>query len=285
MNLFCASASIEKCTALGDTASRNSFAENIKKLKNEGYLVIEDFITEAECDELLQHALAEPGYKKDDKNTTSGSKEKEKFNRRCPQSITFNYESSSILASSIACNIMLNPLVLGLAQSYLKTTPIIDIVAMWWSSKSDNPDSEGAQFYHFDMERPQWLKAFIYLTDVDETSGPHKFIRGSHLNGGIPWSLRKHGYQRIPDDLVFGATRNSSSEISMVGKKGTLILEDTRGLHKGQHVQLGDRLVLQFQYTNSNLGASKPVFKTTNQLTQVKNFPNAKLSGVLTNFV
>ena len=33
-----------------------------------------------------------------------------------------------------------------------------------------------------------------------------------------------------------------------------MIVEDTRGLHKGKHVENGDRLVFQLQYTSSLFG-------------------------------
>jgi hypothetical protein len=65
--------------------------------------------------------------------------------------------------------------------------------------------------------------------------------------------LLKKGYQRTADGEVFRHfSRNR--ERSFVGKAGTMIAEDTIGLHKGQNVQKGDRLVLQIQYTNSLFG-------------------------------
>ena len=44
------------------------------------------------------------------------------------------------------------------------------------SAKSDKVDEHAAQMFHFDMDRPKWLKFFIYINDVNEKNGPHFFI-------------------------------------------------------------------------------------------------------------
>lgn len=270
-------------SCLFEPKTHPGFEKKFKELNEDGYVIFEDFLSEDDCDELLKYALTANGSRKDDKHTTSSAQIPEKFHRDQPQSTSFNYDSTAVLNSDIACKIMLDPLILTFAKQYLKATPIIDIVTMWWSAESQKPDRESAQFYHFDMDRTVWLKAFVYLTDVKKTSGPHKFIKGSHKNGGIPWKIRKLGYERISDQLALQSSINAS-EICMVGKKGTLILEDTRGLHKGQQVVEGDRLVIQFQYTNSNFGAPRPNFKKTGVLSKTQNYMPADTCGILRNF-
>jgi ectoine hydroxylase-related dioxygenase (phytanoyl-CoA dioxygenase family) len=146
--------------------------------------------------------------------------------------------------------------ILAVAQDYLRSSPILDIVAMWWHTAfSDRPDARAAQMFHFDMDRPRWLKFFVYLTDVTPESGPHCFIRGSHRTGAIPPDLLARGYARLDDDVV-AAHFAPEDHIRFVGKKGTIIAEDTRGLHKGQHVERGDRLVFQLEFTNTLFGGA-----------------------------
>ena len=59
------------------------------------------------------------------------------------------------------------------------------------------------------------------------------------------------GYSRIDDDIINKFFDNSEL-IEFAGKKGTLIIEDTRGLHKGKNLEEGDRLILQFEFTSTN---------------------------------
>ncbi len=42
--------------------------------------------------------------------------------------------------------------------------------------------------------------------------------------------------------------------IEFSAPRGTILAEDTRGLHKGKHVETGDRLLLQLQFSNSLFG-------------------------------
>jgi hypothetical protein len=46
--------------------------------------------------------------------------------------------------------------------------------------------------------------------------------------------------------------------IEFCGPIGTIIAEDTRGLHKGKHVQIGDRLVFQMEFSDSMFGKTYP---------------------------
>ena len=75
----------------------------------------------------------------------------------------------------------------------------------------------------------------------------------SHSDNGLPFSLRKNGYKRLDDNQVEIHFKQGSWQ-QFVGPKGSMIVEDTRGLHKGKHVQNGDRLVFQIQFTTSLFG-------------------------------
>jgi ectoine hydroxylase-related dioxygenase (phytanoyl-CoA dioxygenase family) len=124
---------------------------------------------------------------------------------------------------------------------------------MWWHTKSPSPDKEAAQYFHFDMERLRWIKFFFYLTDVNEESGPHIFVPNSHTDNGLPFSLRSKGYTRLEDSQVDKVFPRASWKV-FTGPIGSMIVEDTRGLHKGKHVEKGDRLIFQLQFTSSLFG-------------------------------
>ena len=132
-----------------------------------------------------------------------------------------------------------------------------DLVAMWWSTAfSTEASSEVAQLYHFDMDRPQFLKLFFYLTDVtpdltDVTpdNGPHCYIRASHRER--PPALWRDG--RHSDAQVL-SQYGREREVEITASQGTLIAVDTSGFHKGKPLSGGHRLLLQFEYTSALFG-------------------------------
>jgi len=162
---------------------------------------------------------------------------------------------------------MCDPSLLAVAQAYLGCRPILDIVAFWWHTAfSDQPDEEAAQFYHFDMDRLKWLKFFFYVTDVTPENGPHCFVAGSQRTGGIPEPILRKGYQRLTDEEVKAAFPDSRDFIEFTAPRGTIIAEDTRGLHKGKHVRSGDRLVFQLEFCDCMFGTGYRIGKLPREL-------------------
>ena len=107
------------------------------------------------------------------------------------------------------------------------------------------------------MDRFKWLKVFIYITDVGPDNGPHSYVRGSHRTGAIPSDILRRGYVRLTDEEV--STVYPKDDILVFdAPRGTIIIEDTRGLHKGVHVREGARLILQLQFSNTLFGANYP---------------------------
>jgi hypothetical protein len=172
------------------------------------------------------------------------------FDPAKPLAVRYDYPVGALLNQADVQALLADPSLLALAQSYLGSRPRADVLSMWWHTNfHDRPDSEAAQFYHFDLDRIKWLKVFIYLTDVGPQDGPHSFIEGSHRTGGIPDSLLRRGYVRLSDDEVLGHY-GAAREVRFAAPRGTVIVEDTRGLHKGNPVSGSSRLILQLQFSN-----------------------------------
>ena len=227
----------------------------VKALKENGFFVIGDYLNSKVVDELVDFSLRTEGdYRKQDSGI--GEKRKVTYSRHSPESVRFEYHASKVLESTKVQDILSDERLLSLAQDYLGATPILDFVTMWWHTKSHTPDKNAAQYFHFDMDRLRWLKFFFYLTDVGELNGPHVFIPGTHKDFGIPFRLRRRGYVRYEDSEIRRSFPESQWK-TFTGSKGTLIAEDTRGLHKGAHVIEGDRLVLQFQFTSALYGQAE----------------------------
>jgi hypothetical protein len=72
----------------------------------------------------------------------------------------------------------------------------------------------------------RFLKLFIYSTDVDEGSGSHTYVAGSHLTAG---RLRVAPYELKALMEEFGRTQVRP----ILGAAGTAFLADAYGIHAG----------------------------------------------------
>jgi hypothetical protein len=226
-------------------------------LRTRGYHLFKDRVPADVCDRLLQFAMTQPAKMR----AAEGGPPRPgtvRYDPANPKAVRYEYEERDLINHPDVQLLMSDPALLALAQSYLGAQPIADVVYMWWHTAfSDQPDGEAAQLYHFDMDRVKWVKFFIYLTDVASENGPHYFIAGSHRTDGIPSELLSRGYVRLRDEEV-APHYPAQDIIEFAGPRGTVLAEDTRGLHKGQHVHHGHRLVLQIQFSNSRFGPAYP---------------------------
>ncbi|HWE72067.1 MAG TPA: phytanoyl-CoA dioxygenase family protein [Stellaceae bacterium] len=246
-------------------------------LAEKGYYLYRQRLSDAACDRLHQFALTHPatvrrrdGESRDTLFTI--------YDPARPLGVRYDFAEADLINHPDVQALMADPAIIAAAQAYLGTEPVVDVVAMWWNTAfSDQPDSEAAQYFHFDLDRIKWVKFFIYLTDVSSDSGPHYFIAKSHRTGGIPPALLAKGYARLTDDEV-SAHFDRRDFIEFVAPRGTILAEDTRGLHKGQNVRAGHRLVLQIQFSNSLFGPPYPrvafnAMRDQNLATMVKRHP------------
>jgi Phytanoyl-CoA dioxygenase (PhyH) len=172
-----------------------------------------------------------------------------RFDEVHPMAVRFDLDEHDIVSSSIVQQLIADESLLALAQSYLGAPPLQDMVAMWWSAAvSGSASSEAAQCYHFDLDRLRFLKVFVYLTDVDASTGPHEYVRGSHRD--LPSAFRLD--RRYGDDEVLATM--ADGVVSVTGPRGTMFAADTRGLHKGVPLVRGHRLIFQLEFTTSFFG-------------------------------
>jgi hypothetical protein len=172
----------------------------------------------------------------------------ESLDLHSPMAEKYEVATADVLNSSSAQNLLFDSGILSLAQDYLGSVPILDIATSWFSFPVGRSSSEAATEFHFDLDRTRWVKVFYFLTDVNARTGAHVFVPGSQSDGAIPSAILRKGYSRLSDEEVAQAFPKNSWA-SMEGPAGTILLEDTRGLHKGMPLLEGHRLVLQFQYS------------------------------------
>lgn len=257
----------------------------LNELNENGYSILKKVIDDDVIKSLRKSIISMPGYYSSDNYLPEMKRREEYFDIKNPKGVRFVYSGSELLENPFIQNLAFDKTILEIAQSYLGCVPILDIVGAWWSSPGDKPDVTAAQFWHHDMDRPKWIKIFIYLTDCNENNGPHEFIKGSHKDNGIPKILREKGYARLDDETIL-EHYSENDIIKCVAKAGDLILEDTIGLHKGKPLVEGNRLMLNFQYSSCCFGSALPIIKMPKKimgnLSQI-NLENQLISSKLKN--
>lgn len=238
----------------------------VSDIREKGYHIFENRLPDDLCDRLLQYATSHPCNMRPMDGALAGNQISVIYHRGAPQTVRYDFVTQDLLKNKDVQKIIADLSFAAVAQDYLGARPVMDVLSMWWhTAYSDKPDMEAAQYYHFDMDRPKWLKFFIYLTDVNTNNGPHTFIAGSHKSGGIPDSMLQKGYARLTDEEV-ESFYGKGAVVEFAAPRGTIIAEDTRGLHKGKHVSEGDRLIFQVQFSNSLFGGYYPKARMGSEL-------------------
>jgi hypothetical protein len=229
----------------------------MQDLNTRGFHVFGERLPPELCDRLLKVALTK-SCRVRPMDSTPAPTERVRYDREHPLGTRYDFNETDLINDPDVQKLMSDLSILAVAQEYLGSVPALDIVHMWWHTAfSKSPDKAAAQYYHFDMDRLKWLKFFIYLTDVSTENGPHCFVAGSHRRGKVPRALLKQGYARLSDSEVREHFPGDDF-IEFTGPRGTIIAEDTRGLHKGKHVERGDRLLFELEFTNSLFGGILP---------------------------
>jgi len=107
--------------------------------------------------------------------------------------------------------------------------------------------------WHRDSPFSHQFKAIIYLTDVNEENGPFEYISGSHRLDLLQMTSRVlnvplHQY-RFSDAQMDELERAAGlRRMSVTGARGSLLLIDSRGLHRGRPLRSGERMAVTRYY-------------------------------------
>ena len=73
---------------------------------------------------------------------------------------------------------------LDVASEYLQLWPKLEYLDLWYSLPvGEGADRKASQIWHRDFDDSHLLKAFLYLVDVDEATGPFEYVPGSQPGG------------------------------------------------------------------------------------------------------
>jgi hypothetical protein len=140
-----------------------------------------------------------------------------------------------------------------LSSRFYKTAPIKWFQVLGRITFAANNLGSGSG-WHRDSPFSHQFKAILYLSDVGPDNGPFQYIKGSHRKEPLVAAARSLGlsYQtyRFPTEQIERLERENvmPSPTTFTGRRGTLLLADTRGLHRGQPLRAGARLALTRYY-------------------------------------
>lgn len=136
-----------------------------------------------------------------------------------------------------------------LVGDYIGFTPVLENVMMWYSPNEKN-EGTSSQYYHLDAQDLNTMQVFLYLTDVDEQSGPLTLIKARWSTEIInQLNYKKNSkFKRIDDEMVFSIAPQDA-EVKLLGNAGSAFIADTDTcLHYGSREGTKERYLIVFQY-------------------------------------
>jgi Phytanoyl-CoA dioxygenase (PhyH) len=145
--------------------------------------------------------------------------------------------------------LVLSDEILGIVCDYFGSFVRIADMDFWCNVPTEERDTY-SQTWHRDSEDKKLVKLFLWLRDVDETTGPFYYVPGSHSEGAYrtfyPQTRVRSQYPPAGEvDKHFSVEQRKA----YTGEAGTLILCDTAGIHKGGHPTKGMRLLFTALYS------------------------------------
>ena len=174
------------------------------------------------------------------------------------------YRSDQLVRAPHLVDLFNDPRLIDLVEEYLGCVPTLYSLNGWWSVPANRPELIYSQYFHRDIDDWRFVTLFLYLSDVDDATGPHQVITESHTLDGMNALLAKaRAARREVGDFdpaasfvkTMGAQLSQDCErlfgdavFNAVGPAGTMFLVNTKALHRGLMPIKSPRLVLWARY-------------------------------------
>lgn len=170
-------------------------------------------------------------------------------------------EGPTIEPSNPILRIGLSDAVLNVVNGYLGLWAKLVYLDMWHTIPVDIGRRVGSQNWHRDPEDRRMIKGYLYCADVGPDAGPMEYIPGTALGGPYAhlwrWKPRATHTERYPSDDAIARRIPDAERVRCIGPKGTLVLCDTNGLHRGGVSRASARLLATWTFvTPAALGST-----------------------------
>lgn len=229
--------SVNKSLNLKKNLVSSEFSKN-------GYLVIENFIDQIVCNKIIEDI---------DYFITKYPEEIFNVNNKNSDFRLWGFENFSDEAKKYLMNKKLNQIINNYDILFKNKKSFVlgaKLIA------NDHRMGSGGGEWHKDRtnRKYKYCKALVYLNDVDENNGPFQYIKGSHKSSFLIRNFIKKNFgfdkKNFSDDEI---NNNFYNDIVTFKKpKGTVIIFDGTGIHRGKPIEKNIRYALTNYYRNSD---------------------------------
>jgi hypothetical protein len=174
------------------------------------------------------------------------------------------YTMDQVLRAPYLTDLFNFPPIVDFIELYLGCVPTLYSVNAWWSFPAPSPKQTNVQYFHRDNDDWRFCALFLYLTDVNIRTGPHQIIAGSHTLAGMQGLVEQARRKKL-DVAGFDVARSfthffgedfsqrcetlfADATVNVVGTAGSMVLVNTKGLHRGLLPQEAPRLMAWARY-------------------------------------
>lgn len=134
--------------------------------------------------------------------------------------------------------------ILDIVNTYRgRATKLVDLDQWYTVPFGAGYDRVQSQRWHRDPEDRHVVKVFVYFSDVDQGAGPFEYVRGSAEGARYgdlwPWGEAEW----YPPQDEFAAKIPAEEHVAVTGPRGTVILCDTSGFHRGGFAETTPRIL------------------------------------------
>ena len=208
-------------------------AEATESLHRNGYAMLPDMLSPLQISEMKEFLAKENVLLRNGARVRA---------HQIPAGATLaDFSLETVLRCPHVLTLANTPTIIRMAIDYLGCLPTISTIGIRWSFPGANEEAT-TQAFHRDPDDWRFFKLFVYMTDVDEESGPHLYVPRSHLTAG---SI----YARRFDLTDIETTYGKNSITAVTGPARTTFVADTYGVHAGPIPKSKPRLMLEVGYS------------------------------------
>lgn len=240
----------------------NNIDDVVNSVRENGYFVFKEKIDEEIIDNINNFAIENKCYPifSDKKFSDCFLDEGVFFKETEHVSTRYEYPLRLLINNSDIFNLIQKYDFTALSQKFFNSKSLFTTLNLWWTTPiKDDMDRYTGQAFHIDIDRSQVLLFLVYISDVDESNGAHIYVNKSHKNK--PHKFIKD--KRMTEEEIINEYSNENL-IQITGKKGTVIVTDPLGFHRGKPIDLGTRLALKFEFSTDGFGEMLPKMVVTN---------------------